>query len=274
MMVFSLCDACWSRTHLTCIDFTRIYTRISGIWNLCAVCYPAYAQYHLVFYVHKLNSSVIYGVKLLIQCMIVVGILYMIKFSVDVLRVKSGDTQEHPWVFLLLLGYALYAFVITRIGVSFIRRKWAAKPEEIRSGRVNKLYNEIARRLLKWFGFPGIPLNGLSLIVLSTYTGLFIIGVTFVYGLLATDFINWLSSFNRLSYPIYLSFTMFIYIVSPLFFIAVQLSLPEVKRKGKEVVQLELYDDLPIQKAAGAEGSHPRILLVSKGPHQPEESET
>jgi len=175
------------------------------------------------FSVHKINSSVIYGIKVLIQFMIVVGILYMFKFSVDVLRVKSGDAQEHPWIFLLLLGYALYVYVVTRISVSFIRKKWAAKPEEKKS--------EIARRLLNGFSFREISLNGLSLIVLSTSTGLFIIGVTLVYGLLAADFINWLSNFNKLSYSFYLYFTIFIYVMSPLYFISVQLSLPEVKRK-------------------------------------------
>lgn len=163
--------------------------------------------------------------------MLVVGILYMFKFSVDVLRVKSGDVQEHPWIFLLLLGYALYAYIVSRIGESFTRRKWAAKPEEKNSGIANKLYNEIVRRLLKRFNFTEISLNELSMTILSTYTGLFIIGVTLVYGLLATDFINWLSSFNKLSYPFYLFFTMFIYVMSPLFFISVQLSLPEVKRE-------------------------------------------
>ena len=147
----------------------------------------------------------------------------MFKFSVDVLRVKSGDAQEHPWIFLLLLGYALYVYVVTRISVSFIRKKWAAKPEEKKS--------EIARRLLNGFSFREISLNGLSLIVLSTSTGLFIIGVTLVYGLLAADFINWLSNFNKLSYSFYLYFTIFIYVMSPLYFISVQLSLPEVKRK-------------------------------------------
>ena len=187
------------------------------------------------FSVHEINSSVMYGVNVLFQFMLVVGILYMFKFSVDVLRVKAGDTQEHPWVFLLLLGYALYAYVVTRKGESFIRRKWAAKQEERNAGIANKLYNEMARRLLQSFGFPGIALNGLSLIVLSTYTGLFIIGVTLVYGLMATDFINWSSSFNKLSYPFYLYFTLFIYVLSPLFFISVQLSLPEIKRREESL---------------------------------------
>src|SRR6266516_1606361 len=35
------------------------------------------------FSVHKINSSVIYRIKVLIQFMIVVGIVYMFKFSVD-----------------------------------------------------------------------------------------------------------------------------------------------------------------------------------------------
>jgi hypothetical protein len=173
------------------------------------------------FKVHEINSSIIYGIKVLIQFMIVVGILYMIKFSVDVLRVKSGNAQENPGIFLLLLGYALYAYVVTRISVCFIRNKWKSTPEEKKS--------EIARRLLHGFSFPGIQLDGLALIVLSSYTGLFIIGVTLVYGLLATDFINWLSNFNQINYSIYLYFTIFIYVMSPLFFILVQLSLPEEK---------------------------------------------
>jgi len=84
---------------------------------------------------------------------------------------------------------------------------------------------------LNGFSFREISLNGLSLIVLSTSTGLFIIGVTLVYGLLAADFINWLSSFNKLSYSFYLYVTIFIYVMSPLYFISVQVSLPEVKRK-------------------------------------------
>jgi len=185
------------------------------------------------FSVHEINAAVINGVKVLFQFMLVVGILYMFKFSVDVLRVKSGDVQEHPWIFLLLLAYSIYAYIVSRIGESYIKRKWAEKAEKRISGITNKLYNELISNLLKNFSYPGISLNELSLIVLSTYTGLFIIGVTLVYGLLATDFINWLSSFNTLSYPFYLYFTIFVYVISPLFFISVQLSLPEVKLKDE-----------------------------------------
>jgi hypothetical protein len=147
--------------------------------------------------------------------------LYTIKFSVDVLRVKSGDAQEYPWIFLLLLVYALYAYVVTRKSVSFIRKKWEPLQEEEKS--------KIAKRLLNGFSFSGIQLEGLSMIVLSSYTGIFIIGLTLIYGLLATDFINWLSSFNKLNYSFYLYFTIFIYVVSPLYFILVQLSFPDGK---------------------------------------------
>lgn len=173
------------------------------------------------FRAHEINASIIHALKFLIQFMIVVGILYTIKFSVDVLRVKSGDGQEYPWIFLLLLVYALYTYVVTRKSVSFIRKKWDPLPEEEKS--------KIAKRLLHGFSFSGIQLEGLSMIVLSSYTGIFIIGLTLIYGLLATDFINWLSSFNKLNYSFYLYFTIFIYVVSPLYFILVQLSFPDVK---------------------------------------------
>lgn len=194
-----------------------------------------------LFTVHEINLSVIRGIKILFRFMLAVGMLYMFKFSVDVLRVKSGDTQEHPWIFLLLLAYALYAYAATRLGVRFIRRKWEPALEEKTSGIankfynskvLNKLYNKVSRRLRKNFYFSGMRLDGFSLIILSHSTGLFIIGTTLIYGLLAADFINWFSSFNKLNYSFYLFFTILVYVLSPFFFILAQLSLPEAK--GKE----------------------------------------